>query len=82
MLRYSIVESSDRPVTMPGRAIGSTSSSDSAFLPKKRKRDSANAAALPSTSAIAVARRPTLNEFSSAVRVPGRLHGQRAPVVV
>ena len=34
--RYSIAESSDNPVTMPGSAIGSTSSSDSEFFPKKR----------------------------------------------
>jgi hypothetical protein len=66
--RYSITDSSDNPVMMPGSASGSTSSSDSEFFPKKRKRDSANAAALPSTSATAVAASPTLNEFSSAVR--------------
>src|SRR5689334_20995382 len=64
--KYLIADSSESPVTMPGSAIGSTSSSDREFLPKKLNRDSANAATVPSTIATAVAARPTLTEFSSA----------------
>ena len=43
------------PVTTPGSAIGSTSSSDTDSRPKKRKRATANAAALPSRIAISAA---------------------------
>ena len=43
------------PVTMPGSAIGSTNSSVMRSLPGKRLRASANAARVPSTSAMNVA---------------------------
>src|SRR5436190_22335043 len=65
--KYSIADSSAKPVMMPGSAIGSTSSSDSEFLPKKLKRPSAKAAAPPSTIDTSVAASPTLNELISAV---------------
>jgi hypothetical protein len=42
------------PVMIPGRAIGRTSSSDTVSRPKKRERQTAAAARVPSTSAIAV----------------------------
>ncbi len=58
------------PVTMPGSAIGSTTRNDSAFLPKKSKRASANAASDPRIIAIAVAASPTLTLVSSASRTP------------
>ena len=50
----SKAERSAMPVTMPGSAIGRTSSSEIASRPKKRARDSAAAASVPSTSASAV----------------------------
>ena len=43
------------PVTMPGRAIGSTNRNEYVLRPKKRKRCMAKAASVPSTRAIAVA---------------------------
>jgi len=36
MPKYLIADSSESPVTMPGRAIGSTNRSEIEFLPKKR----------------------------------------------
>ena len=61
---------------MPGRAIGSTSRNDTASLPKKRKRCSANATALPSSSAITVARRPTVSELTRASRMRWSPHAR------
>ena len=43
------------PVMIPGSAIGSTSRNETASRPKKRKRCTPNDAAVPSTSATAVA---------------------------
>ena len=54
------------PVMIPGRASGSTSSSETASRPKKRKRCTPKAAAVPSRSATAVANRPALTESQSA----------------
>ena len=65
--KYSIADKSARPVMMPGSAIGSTSSSDSEFLPKKLKRPSAKAAAPPSSIDTSVAASPTLKELIRAV---------------
>ena len=59
------------PVTMPGSAIGSTMTRLTALRPKKRWRVNANAASVPSTSAIAVAHSPVCTECNSASRGPG-----------
>src|SRR4030088_2433197 len=56
------------PVMIPGSAIGSTSTSDTASRPKKRKRSTANAAIVPSTIAIAVASSPARTDSHSAWR--------------
>src|SRR4051794_34051864 len=55
-------------VTMPGRAIGSTTSNDSVCLPKNVYLPSANARSVPSTSATVVATMPTSIEVSTADR--------------
>ena len=57
------------PVTMPGRAIGRMSTSEKSWLPKNRNRCTANAAAVPRTSAIPVAIRPTRIESHIASRI-------------
>ena len=54
------------PVMIPGSASGSTSSSDTASRPKKRKRCTPNAAAEPSPSATAVASRPAFTDSHRA----------------
>ena len=77
MFRYSIAESRAMPVTIPGRAIGSTKRSEITFWPKKRNRDSANATHVPRTSAIAAARSPTENEFTRASRANWSFHASR-----
>src|SRR3989442_7392787 len=59
------------PVTTPGRAIGRTSRKVIASRPKKRKRLTAVAAAVPSTSATAVATPAALSESLSASRASG-----------
>src|SRR2546421_9925836 len=64
-------EFSAMPVMIPGSAIGSRSSSETASRPKKRKRWIAAAAAVPSTSAIAVAAAPTLSDSQSELRASG-----------
>src|SRR5882762_2132451 len=51
------------PVTTPGSAIGSTSRNVIASRPKKRKRLTAAAAAVPRTSANAVASPAALNHL-------------------
>src|SRR5712691_979354 len=56
------------PVTTPGSAIGRTSRNVIASWPKKRKRLTAVAAAVPSTSAIAVAMPAAFNDRTSALR--------------
>src|SRR5919198_3494202 len=56
------------PVTTPGSAIGRTSRKLIASRPKKRNRLTAAAAAVPSTSATAVASPPAFNESTSAAR--------------
>ena len=55
---------------MPGSAIGSTTSSETASRPKNRYRCTANATIVPSTSAMAVAPRPAFTEVHSASRAP------------
>ena len=57
-------------VTMPGSAIGSTTSSDSVCRPKNEYRPSANASSVPSTSAMAVAISPTSSDVTTAARTP------------
>src|SRR5918911_1890588 len=47
-------EFSAMPVMIPGRAIGKTSTNDTASRPKKRKRCTANAAIEPRSSEMAV----------------------------
>src|SRR6478609_2297751 len=54
------------PVTIPGRAIGSTSRNEIDSRPKKRKRCTPNDAADPSTSAIVVASAAAFSESHSA----------------
>jgi hypothetical protein len=66
-----VAEFSAIPVMMPGSASGSTSSSEMASRPKKRKRCTPKAAAEPSASAIAVAKRPALTDNHSAARTCG-----------
>src|ERR1700726_5017889 len=61
-------EFSAMPVMIPGSAIGSTSTSDTASRPKKRKRSTANAAIVPMSIAIVVAKRPARNDSHSAWR--------------
>src|SRR4051794_6329899 len=57
------------PVMIPGRAIGSTSKSDTDSRPKKRKRWSPNAAAVPSTIASVVATAAALSDRPNAWRM-------------
>ena len=57
------------PVMIPGSASGSTSSSETASRPKNRKRCTANAARVPSVSAIAVEIRPARTLSHSAWRI-------------
>ena len=56
------------PVTMPGRAMGSTSIKDTASRPKKRKRWMPKETRTPSTSAITVATTPALRLSQNAER--------------
>ena len=59
------------PVMIPGSASGSSSRNEIDSRPKKRKRWIANEAAVPSTSATAVATRPTLTDSQSELRASG-----------
>ena len=61
-------------VTIPGSAIGSTSRNETELRPKNRKRWTANAAALPSTSAMRVTIVAICKEFPSASRTSGLRH--------
>jgi hypothetical protein len=61
---------------MPGSAIGSTTSSDTASRPKNVNRCTAKETIVPSTSAMAVAPRPALTDCSSAWRAPGLDHAR------
>src|SRR5512146_707066 len=70
-------ELSAMPVTTPGSAIGRTSRNVTASRPKKRKRLTAAAAAVPSTSATAVARPAALSESTSASRASWLSHAIR-----
>jgi len=63
---YWNAEFSAIPVMIPGSASGSTSSSETASRPKKRKRCTPNAAAEPSTRATAVAKTAAWSESPSA----------------
>src|SRR5205809_6246236 len=56
------------PVMIPGSAIGRTKTNETASRPKKRKRWTAKAAALPSRSATVVATAAALIESTKEVR--------------
>ena len=56
------------PVMIPGSASGSTSRNEIVSRPKKRKRATAAAAIVPSTSAIPVVTSATLTESQNAAR--------------
>src|SRR5215218_5488457 len=56
------------PVTIPGRAIGSTTRKEIVSRPKKRWRATAREARLPRMRAIAVATAPASSEVSRASR--------------
>ena len=64
----SIVALNAMPVTIPGRAIGSTNRNEIASRPKNVNRWRASAARVPSTMATAVATRPTWMDSPSASR--------------
>ena len=64
----SIAERSEIAVTIPGRAMGRTSRNDTVLRPKKSKRWTANAAALPRINASAVAKSAICSELISAWR--------------
>ena len=68
------------PVTMPGSVIGSTTSRLTTSRPKNRYRCTANAAMVPSTSAIAVAPRPTTTELASDFHMPSLFHAVDPPL--
>src|ERR1043165_2789669 len=58
------------PVTMPGSAIGSTTSRDTALRPKNLYRPTANAIIAPSSGALPAAPRPVRTDVHSADRAP------------
>src|SRR4051794_27387877 len=64
-----IAASKAMPVTMPGNAIGNTSTNVIVSLPQKRERDIANAVSEPSTIAKMVASAATLNESRMADQI-------------
>ena len=57
------------PVTIPGRAIGSTIRIFTVLLPKKSKPFIANAKRVPRMDAITIAPVATSTEFKSAIRI-------------
>src|SRR4051812_46883386 len=62
------------PVTIPGNAIGSTNRNEIASRPKNLKRWSANASAVPSSIATAVAQSAALIDSFSAARTSWSSH--------
>src|SRR2546421_10016366 len=74
-------EASATPVTTPGSAIGRISRNETASRPKNRNRDTTAAAALPSTSAIAVAPAAAFSERKSASRASWLCHAGPNPLV-
>jgi hypothetical protein len=58
-------------VTIPGRAIGRTTSRDRVSRPKKRWRWTANDSRVPRTRATRVAPAAALTEVQRAARAPG-----------
>src|SRR5438105_7533548 len=62
------------PVMIPGSAIGRTSRNETASRPKKRKRWTAKAAALPRRSAMIVAAVAALIESTKAARASVLCH--------
>ena len=72
MSKRPSVERSAMPVTMPGRAIGSTSSRVMPSRPKKRLRQRAAAASVPRTRAMAVATAATCTDSHSAFQMSWR----------
>ena len=64
------VEANAIPVTMPGRVSGSTTRKLIVDLPKNENRCTANAAIVPSISAISIAQSPANTEVATASRAP------------
>ena len=58
-------------MTMPGSASGRMTTNEIVSRPKKRWRETANAASVPSSSAIAVAPVAAFSDVHSASRTPG-----------
>ncbi len=58
------------PVTIPGSAIGMMTRNEIVSRPKKRWRETASEASVPSTIAIAVAAQAALIEVTNASRAP------------
>ena len=59
------------PVTMPGRASGRMTRNEIVSRPKNLWRETAKAARVPRTRAIAVAPSPAFTEMPMASRTPG-----------
>ena len=59
------------PVTMPGSASGRMTTNEIVSRPKNRWRETANAASVPSSSAISVAPVAAFTDVHSASRTPG-----------
>src|SRR5207244_1875593 len=62
------------PVMIPGSAIGSTTTNETSSRPKKRKRWTAKAAAVPSRRAMPIAARPALTESQRAAQTRQLAH--------
>ena len=67
---------------MPGNAIGRTKNSETASLPKKRKRCTPKAAAVPSKRARTVAATPAFTDSQSADRTAGSSQAKANQYVV
>ncbi len=68
---FRIVAWRASPVMIPGSASGRMTRNEIVSRPKKRERDTASAASVPRTSAIAVAPSAAFTERSSASRTSG-----------
>src|SRR5919202_1105157 len=64
------------PVMTPGRAIGRITTNETRSRPKNRNRATANAAIVPSTSAMPVAASAALIESQKAVRASSFRHAE------
>src|SRR3954469_10337135 len=70
------------PVTLPGRAIGSTRMNDTASRPKNENRATPNAAIEPMTSATPVATNATRTDSQRAERTSSEFHASENHFVV